>query len=1102
MRLILFAALVLLPGLASAASMQFTVYNGFDETVAAFQRMALIMSDDTYMVLAASILGTAVVVGAIMFGAQGMAGQTANPMALLIPGAAGLAFFFGAVIPKGTVVVYDEVLNQSQAVGDIPDVVVFLAGGINVVQREMVRMIDTASATPYRDDPGSLTYALTLAASKALDTDADLQRSLSQFVMDCGFTAIGTGSNGATLNELLRGSPDLRDTLSKYTHPAWPTVWYPPPGTAVTGSCTDSWNYLKTRLDDTSSSSPVAQMKLAACLEIGLDVTNVNQNNVCDNLIGSAGQMFGSASTNSITFMRQFLIARSITNMLMRPDFIQAQGSLVNLRMMSEATGSSTAMNQWVPRLQAFMLAVVLGIVPIVLLFAVTPMVWKVAGLVAGMFVFLALWGVIDVAAVVMARDAAHSASMSLQANRFGYESIMMAPTAAVQALALYSKYRTMAMVLAGVISGALFKFSANAFSGRAYENLSEVAGKGAEAGRATMTPDGLQSTMGSMVTSTSASSQVVRSGFDAASSAAGHQGRVDAAGVDLRYTEQMAGGRLPDYDTFLDQSATLGVGGQLGRNEGAVRGAASRGEGLLDFSRGASTALELGKDLPALGRKDAAEKSRGPGGYESVLIQGGTGEVAEADNRKRNATLTRHGPGDGIEALTALARQGTANIEGALRANNGDTERSVKQFERDNLQGLARTEKLGDEGAKQVGISQANEELSSAQAQQHGLRAFGWRGLVQSKEAQLGKSAGEASVYASQGGAIQRGMEVGAQTGFSSLGNARTQQAIAESIFGPGAAARLQAAQAAAGATWSGVLEGAQLDNAINRTDMSKEAADAARTRGTAKVTLSFGADGRLPTISVDNGYTTQSGSWVDRKEGGSVREGHDRNVGDHVTAGDSLNIAQAMQFQGEGAYQTLLKGFGGNLAGRQLSDGDKDVLAATYAERMERRGMSGASSSSVTSSDTYTASAGAGLSAASGGPAELGAPGAGVSGDVSTSAQWLEQWQRGHDSRQNFVTTTMRSAIDQNWRSAQEQAVHQYGPEAGWDTRTREAANREVAAWFMGKNEASYERVEAQIFADTADQARRAQSPDSLGDRASNLKRGLVDTVHGWFD
>jgi len=141
--------LLLAPMPAFALDMDFYTYDGFQETVDAFTRLALVMSDSGFTGFAFTFAIAGIVMGGLFFAAKAHMGQANNPIGWFIPILFGMCIYKGLVMPTGTMYIYDPVINANQAVGGVPDIVTFLAGGLNELERDIVTVVDTGSANPY-----------------------------------------------------------------------------------------------------------------------------------------------------------------------------------------------------------------------------------------------------------------------------------------------------------------------------------------------------------------------------------------------------------------------------------------------------------------------------------------------------------------------------------------------------------------------------------------------------------------------------------------------------------------------------------------------------------------------------------------------------------------------------------------------------------------------------------------------------------------------------------------------------------------------------------------------------------------------------------------
>jgi len=1061
MRKLLFTWLMLLPTLAAAADMEYVVYDAFDETVMAFQRLALITSDPVFVMIAGCFMAASIVMAAAYFSAQGTAKQANNPMSMLIPLAVGLALFFGAVVPKGRIFVYDATLNKNQAVGDIPELIVFFAGALNAVEREVTRVVDTASANPYGTDVGASGFSLIFANATVSQADADLERTIGQYIMDCGFTAAGTGQNGANMNELLRSSDDLRDTLAKYTHPSWPTTYYPSNNSGgVPGSCQDSWDYLRPILDNVSGGQ-VADLFRRTCAEAGFDTTDAAQNTRCETMQLEAAKLFGVAPSNSGVFLRNFVIARGIQNMLQRPDLTPAQGALVNRAMIAEGVGASEASGQWVPRIRAMMLGIVLGIIPIVLLFVATNLVYKAIGLVVGLLVFMTMWGICDAVSVQMARDVAAQAFETIRAQRMGFESMMLAPTASLKALALYGKYRMAAMGIAGVICTALFKISAGAF------NTAEVAGgdvasKGGQAGVGTMTSEGMQRTMSSSLNSTSAVAQVSTVGAGTAMSAAARNGMIEGR-EQGHYVESAiaTGGRAGEgLDNLYGGSAAKAAGARMGQVDALGAVAGQLGTSSVGAARRTAHDADVDSSMKSIGSMEGNQRIARAEGSTPAAVISAAASAGAADNTMKaiegqRSSQALFGAPDGdiarsqVDARKAAAGsyadqrvaskmqgdtptaqmgnfaiQQNASQSGLASATGGDPTRAEGMYETGHTMELARNQTIAGSstGAKNVGVAQGRDAIVGAEGTNRTVAAHGMDDMIQGNVLSKSQSAGAGDAAAKLGGAASVGHRIGTQSTVSNLANAEVRQSAARQIAGDGLQNQLAFEKMANGnlqATLSGPALDRFLDNA-QRNGMSADTAAGIRRKGAARAEFSFDQNRGVVAATLSGQFRTQTGSFAMDENGSVSSYRNDEIVSQTSTRsyGPQLNGSTGLFNDTSALSNEVLRAYSGNVLAGAKHDANYDSLAKTLGEGMAARGYT--ASAANTDTRGYSWNAGGNISLGLGGSRS----GAGLSAGGQASGGTTD----AAEVRHNLNTVAFRDSISE----ARSQAV------AEWSQRT----------------------------------------------------------------
>jgi hypothetical protein len=491
MRKVLVAALAAFgPGVASAVDMDFYTWNAFDETVSAFQRLALVLADPGFLVFVLVFAVAGIIVGSLAAAAKGFQGAKINPIGWMIPAIIGVAVFKAFVIPTGTLFVYDPVRNATQAVGDVPDGVVLLAGMLNKVERGVKEIVTSASANPDAERSGALRYGMVLNALNARTSNLSLERNLVNYYMDCAVPSAALGYNGVSQREIERQTTDLYDTFAKAAHPSLATYAFTgADDTTATMTCADMWNNVLTGA--LGGPGALEDVRNVVCAQSGFDIGAGVQIDRCNDELRTLGELFGvTGATDWLPFIRSAQIAVGITNALRSGDISVAQGALVDRQVMSEGMGVAEALDRWVPKLKGFMTAAVLGMVPLCLLFLVTPMMGKALQLCVGLFLWLSLWGICDAVAVVMATDAAADAFQQVSNFGFSHTAFVMAPENAVQALGVFGKARGLALMMSTVLSYALFQFGGYAFTSLASTMQNDIAQAGEAAGRQTMYPE------------------------------------------------------------------------------------------------------------------------------------------------------------------------------------------------------------------------------------------------------------------------------------------------------------------------------------------------------------------------------------------------------------------------------------------------------------------------------------------------------------------------------------------------------------------------------------------------------------------------------------
>jgi|GEM_PF-2865282 len=521
-----------LPATAHAVDLDFYTWNAFEETVAAFQRVALVLQDPGFTVFVLVFAVGGILVGGLMVAAKGMRGQQVNPVGFLIPAIIGVALFRGLVWPTGTLFVYDPVRNDTAAVGDVPDAVILMAGLLNKIERGVRGIVETASADPAAERAGALRYSLVLNALNARGTNLSLERNLVNYYLDCGLPAMSLGYSGASQRETERATDDLYTSFGRFAHPSLATYAYTGAGDATaTMSCQSMWtDVLNPVLGGTAGLSEVRDM---VCARTGFNMAVPAQEARCNEELRDISALFGvTTATDWLPFIRSSQIAVGMTNALRNGDISVQQGALIDRQVMSEGMGVAEALDRWVPKLKGFMTAAVLGMLPLCLLFVVTPMVGKALQLAIGLFVWLTLWGICDAVAVTMAADAAADAFDQVSRYGFSHTAFLLSPENAVSALGVFGKARSMALMMATVLAYGLFQFGGYAFTSLASSWQQELGAAGQNAGRLALAPEERASLLARLAGSPAAEATLQQYGMPAMAGASAMGGATGAREV------------------------------------------------------------------------------------------------------------------------------------------------------------------------------------------------------------------------------------------------------------------------------------------------------------------------------------------------------------------------------------------------------------------------------------------------------------------------------------------------------------------------------------------------------------------------------------------
>lgn len=621
-RLVAGLALALLPVPAFALEASFHTYDGFAETVDAFHLVSLIFSDPRYetLVLICATAGIALGVVIATIRGQGM-GLAAFGLQMLV----GVGLFSGLVATTGTVHIYDRVRNAYQPVGDVPNLLVLVAGATNMMERALAETIDDNTTDPNAKlemGAGGHSFDLFLNAVSPHGpmTDVFLDMSIKDYVRQCYPVARVSPAYGIDDEQLFRGATDLPGAFAAMAGPStFSTVYSTTDKAGTTMSCNDAWDNIQTRLSDPDLFNDYARQ---VCQSTGYDVEDTNQLTRCRSRLGQLGDVMMGTPLTLQAFMTDVLLGNTVGDVLFEDSPATAARVMANRAVISTGLATMSVANSWMPTIRATVFGIMLFMTPIALLFILTPINLRVASFAFGLFVFVAMWGVIDAGIYQLTLGRAMDVLAEMRSNHVAANAWMMAPSSAMKALAIFGSFRTAAAGLAGAFTFTVFRFSGNVFSsftGGALQDLSQ----GTTAASPLMTREGYASAL------------------EAQASAAGTMARKGAAG---------GFGDFGERSSFGANRAFGAASAIIGEHGGGLAGQAAMALGGIDASR------ELGGLDPILAGKNLND----PAVAQAVRTNAATSAIhnfAEKD-ALRSLGTTYFGPGQSGERAFAAFSQ------------------------------------------------------------------------------------------------------------------------------------------------------------------------------------------------------------------------------------------------------------------------------------------------------------------------------------------------------------------------------------------------------------------------------------------------------------
>lgn len=450
---------------ALAVDTSFHTYDGFAETVDAFRLVSMIFADPRYETLVLIVATVGIGLGAVLASVRGSGmGLVAFGFQILF----GIGLFVGLIATTGTVHVYDRVRNAYQPVGGVPNLLVLVAGATNMIERALVETIDDNTIDPdakieFGAGGHSFDLFLNAVSPRGPMTDTFLDATIKDYVRQCYPVARVSAAYGVDDDKLFRTTTDLPAAFAAMAGPAtFSTVYTETDKGGTTVSCNEAWQHISDRLSDPALFDGYT---LQICGRTGFDTGNPQQLTRCRQQLGEMGQMMLGRPLTAQALLTHILLGNTVGDVLFEDSPASAARVMANRAVISNGLATLSVANEWMPTIRATVFGIMLFMVPVALLFILTPINLRVASFALGLFVFVALWGVIDAGIYQLTLGRASAALEEVRSNAVAANAWLLAPSAAMKALAIFGSFRTAAAGLAGAFVFTVFRFSGNVFT-------------------------------------------------------------------------------------------------------------------------------------------------------------------------------------------------------------------------------------------------------------------------------------------------------------------------------------------------------------------------------------------------------------------------------------------------------------------------------------------------------------------------------------------------------------------------------------------------------------------------------------------------------------
>ena len=457
-----------------AATWEIITHGGYEAAVSAWQRVALIFTDNNYKTLALPVAVLGAIILYLSVAARIALGGKGNLLAGWgTPFIIGLIIYIAFIIPKDSVVIYDETLNRGpQQINNIPRGIATIAGLLNKIENGFTNIIWTASdpSTDYRIQAGGTGF--TIIGNFLMGVDAlpvSFRATLDKYVHDCVLIELQRTGTQLNLNAIQSGQQKANFVIQQSRNPALFTVSYLNSTTGDAMTCQDAGQAILSWLNNPDNVKPMAQH---ACKSAGYSPNNVNSYNAC---VNTATSILATVTGNDLVALwgnnslaAQSTLATAIQDVVTQYNPENAIRALATSQSMSSFIGMGVHANSWIPVIKETLMALAVGLTPLFAIILITPLAGRAFSIMAGMFVWLTVWGIIDAVIHSFAMEQAFNNATMLKSTdgyASGITAMMLFPTYSQKVVAMFGAVRWFGLMLSSVITGMFLKFGGTAMA-------------------------------------------------------------------------------------------------------------------------------------------------------------------------------------------------------------------------------------------------------------------------------------------------------------------------------------------------------------------------------------------------------------------------------------------------------------------------------------------------------------------------------------------------------------------------------------------------------------------------------------------------------------